>query len=132
MLDIDCFKRFNDSYGHAVLISVANCIKQVCRETDLPARFGGEEFVILLEEADKTKALITAERLRQSINTIKISNINHTMTASIGVSVLQMDVESLDALLLRADQTMYIAKDKGRNNCQVRELILIVRLFLVV
>jgi len=125
MLDIDHFKRFNDSYGHAigdaVLISVAGCIKKVCRETDLPARLGGEEFVILLEEADETKALITAERLRQNVNTIKITNINSTIAASVGVSALQLDIESLDALLLRADQAMYVAKDKGRNNCQVSE-----------
>ncbi len=123
MLDIDHFKQFNDTFGHAVgdtvIVTIGNCIKQVCREVDLPARFGGEEFVILLEETNKSGALIFAERLRQTISKAEVSNIDKKVTASIGVSNLEVDTENLEALILRADKAMYLAKNKGRNNCQV-------------
>lgn len=123
VLDIDHFKQFNDTFGHAVgdavIIAVANCINQVCRELDLPARFGGEEFVILLNETSVNGALCFAERLRQSISKIVIPNINKTVTASIGVSHLDASIENLDKAILRADKAMYLAKRKGRNKCQV-------------
>jgi diguanylate cyclase (GGDEF)-like protein len=123
MLDIDHFKQFNDDYGHAVgdtvLISVANSIQQVCRETDLPARVGGEEFMILLEETDTDEALLIAERLRQVISEINIPKIETKITASIGISNLEADIKNLDELILRADEAMYMAKNKGRNNCYV-------------
>lgn len=123
MLDIDYFKKFNDDYGHAVgdvvLIAVADSIKHVCRETDLPARVGGEEFMILLEEADSGEALMIAERLRQVISEINIPQIETNITVSIGISYLGADIESLDELILRADEAMYVAKNKGRNNCYV-------------
>lgn len=123
MLDIDHFKQFNDDYGHAVgdtvLISVANSIQHVCRETDLPARVGGEEFMILLEETDTDEALLIAERLRQVISEINIPKIETKITVSIGISNLEADTENLDELILRADQAMYMAKNKGRNNCYV-------------
>tara|TARA_R110001606_G_scaffold348746_1_gene498468 strand:+ start:114856 stop:116523 length:1668 start_codon:yes stop_codon:yes gene_type:complete len=121
MLDIDHFKQFNDDYGHAtgdtVLIAVANSIKYVCRETDLPARVGGEEFMILLEEADTGEAQLIAERLRQVISEINIPKIETNITVSIGVSSLAADIKNLDELILRADEAMYMAKNKGRNNC---------------
>ena len=81
------------TYGHAVgdevIIAVVDCIRKVCRETDLPARFGGEEFVILLEEADENEALMIAERLRQTISTIRIPDVDKKITASIGISILE-------------------------------------------
>lgn len=123
MMDIDYFKQFNDNYGHAVgdtvLIAVANNIKSICRETDLPARVGGEEFMILLEEADTNEAVMIAERLRQAISKINIPQIEANITVSIGISTLEADVELLDELILRADKAMYVAKNNGRNNCQL-------------
>lgn len=123
MLDIDYFKQFNDDYGHAigdaVLIAVANSIEHVCRETDLPARVGGEEFMILLEEADTGEAQLIAERLRQVISEINIPQIETNITVSIGVSCLAADIKNLDELILRADEAMYMAKNKGRNNCHI-------------
>ncbi|HEY9080344.1 diguanylate cyclase [Magnetovibrio sp.] len=123
MLDIDHFKRINDTYGHAVgdqvLVEIASCFRQVCRETDLPARFGGEEFIVLLQEADQDAALKTAERLRQAITAINVVGSENTITASIGVSQLNEETNKLDGLILRADKAMYSAKAKGRNNCQV-------------
>lgn len=123
MLDIDHFKDFNDTYGHAVgdeiLVAVANCFRHVCRETDLPARFGGEEFIVVLQEADDDAAFKTAERLRKAIASIKLSGADKTITASLGVSHLKADTDSLEALILRADQALYSAKAKGRNNAQI-------------
>jgi len=123
MLDIDFFKQFNDRYGHAVgdaiLVALSRCMEQVCRETDLPARFGGEEFVVLLEEADKEKAMLIAERLRQSVSDIKLDQLSDEITVSIGISILQADTDTLDALIIQADKAMYKAKNKGRNNCQI-------------
>ncbi|SIS90742.1 GGDEF domain-containing protein [Neptunomonas antarctica] len=123
MLDIDNFKQFNDQYGHAigdaVLIKVASCIRKMCRETDLPARFGGEEFVVLLEETDATQATLIAERLRNIVSEITLPQIESRITISIGVSVFDAGIESLDALITRADSAMYIAKNNGRNNCHI-------------
>lgn len=123
MMDIDHFKQFNDKYGHAigdaVLIKVANCIQKMCRETDLSARFGGEEFVVLLEEADATEALLIAERLRNLVSDITVPNVDSGITLSIGISVFDADIESLDTLIKRADRAMYIAKNNGRNNCHI-------------
>lgn len=123
MLDIDHFKNFNDSFGHAVgdevLIKVANCLKSICRDTDLPARFGGEEFIVLLEEAEKTAAFKTAERIRKAIEGINISQADQLVTVSIGVSPLHDDMENLDQLILQADELLYKAKKNGRNNTQM-------------
>nr|WP_305908747.1 sensor domain-containing diguanylate cyclase [Methylomarinum sp. Ch1-1]MDP4521599.1 diguanylate cyclase [Methylomarinum sp. Ch1-1] len=123
VLDIDHFKRFNDNYGHAVgdevLVQVAACCRKVCRETDFTARFGGEEFTLLLEEASEQNALKFAERLRKTIAALQIPAIDQRITASFGISSLSTPAESLDELIIRADQALYRAKNVGRNNCQV-------------
>jgi len=123
VIDIDFFKVFNDSFGHAigdeVIVALANCIKKVCREIDLAARFGGEEFVLLLEDTDKKGAMIFAERLRQAISEVEIQNVDKKVTASIGVSYLEQGTENINELIVRADKAMYIAKNNGRNNCQL-------------
>lgn len=123
MLDIDHFKQFNDQYGHAIgddiLMMVASCIQQMCRETDLSARVGGEEFVVLLEEADTTEALLIAERLRTIVSEIRLPQLERGITLSIGISGLEADIECLDTLIKRADRAMYIAKNNGRNNCYI-------------
>lgn len=123
MLDVDHFKSVNDSFGHAVgdevLVKVANCFRNICRDTDLPARFGGEEFIVLLEEADEEAAYKTAERLRLAINQIDISHTDKNITASLGISILNDKIQNLDELILRADEALYKAKNSGRNNTQI-------------
>lgn len=122
MLDIDHFKQVNDTCGHAVgdqvIIDVAKCCSQICRETDLHARFGGEEFIIMLEEANEENALATAERLREIISKVTVDNSDCNVTASFGVSTLGSKEETLEELIARADKALYAAKDAGRNNCQ--------------
>ncbi len=121
MLDIDHFKRFNDIYGHAVgdqvLVMIADCFRKSCRDSDFAARFGGEEFVLLLEEADSHSALKFAERLRETIAELSLPGIEQTITASLGIACLNPETQSIDELIRRADRALYEAKHSGRNRC---------------
>jgi diguanylate cyclase (GGDEF)-like protein len=121
MLDIDRFKDFNDKYGHAigdkVLQVVAQSCKQLLRKTDVLGRYGGEEFVILLPETKLEVARTVAERLRKSISETPIPTEKGdlTVTVSIGVAENNEYTPNLETLIARADQAMYVAKHKGRN-----------------
>ena len=123
MLDIDSFKLVNDSYGHQtgdmVLKSIAELIKSIVRDFDICARIGGEEFVILLPETNKDKALEVAERIRVLIENTKISSFSPMpqlqITISIGLSTLSSKEDSIDTLISNADQALYKAKNTGRN-----------------
>ncbi|EWH01668.1 hypothetical protein Q427_12985 [Halomonas sp. BC04] len=125
VIDIDCFKNYNDRYGHlqgdACLRQVALEIQRhVRQEDDLVVRYGGEEFVVLLPKASTTTALQAAERIRQGIEALAIPNegVPHTsvVTVSIGIAVIQPATDlAPSALLLRADEALYQAKREGRN-----------------
>ncbi len=120
MLDADHFKRINDSYGHAagdaVLRSLARTLVEVTRETDVVGRLGGEEFAVLLPDADLLGAGIAAERLRNAVATTTISVGSATLSLTVSIGVAQWrDGESTDGLLKRADAAMYLAKDRGRD-----------------
>jgi diguanylate cyclase (GGDEF)-like protein/PAS domain S-box-containing protein len=122
MLDIDFFKKVNDSYGHKigdlVLIKLAEVCRQTLREVDIIGRVGGEEFVILLPETDLAEAAKVAERLRESIAKSKVpleSGLPLHFTVSIGVTSLVSEDDNLDVLLNLADKALYEAKEKGRN-----------------
>lgn len=122
--DIDHFKEINDNYGHeggdVVLASAASCIKDALRASDIVFRYGGEEFVILLNDTPLEGAKIIAERIRESLE-------NHTVaygmelvkiTASLGISALRGN-DTSEMLIRRADEAMYRAKAKGRNQVQI-------------
>ncbi|TAN65903.1 MAG: diguanylate cyclase [Methylobacter sp.] len=121
MLDLDFFKRVNDTYGHAtgdtVLKAFAEIARNNSRATDIPARLGGEEFAILLAGADKSDALTMAERLRQQVAEIVIDHEAGPVriTVSIGAAILLADDVNSEAVLHRADAALYEAKDRGRN-----------------
>lgn len=122
MLDIDLFKRVNDSYGHQsgdiVLRTLADQMRNGIRKVDYAARYGGEEFVIILPEMTPSDALLVAERLRQSIAaqpiTIEQGQVI-TITISIGVASFPDDADSKDKLIAAADKALYAAKAAGRN-----------------
>ncbi|MBI4649852.1 diguanylate cyclase [Candidatus Desantisbacteria bacterium] len=123
MLDIDYFKKINDTYGHLfgdkVLVEIADCIKKCIRESDILARYGGEEFSILLIESDYGKALIISEKIRTYIESreFKDADISAKLTVSIGLSSLFEDgVKDKDKLLGFSDLALYSAKMAGRNN----------------
>jgi diguanylate cyclase (GGDEF)-like protein len=121
MLDIDNFKQVNDTHGHPVgdqvLIALADHCRDIVRDVDLVVRHGGEEFLILLPEAGLEAALHVAERLRERIETSPIGTDagDIRITISLGVALLTSDIEDLDALIKRADLSMYAAKQAGRN-----------------
>jgi diguanylate cyclase (GGDEF)-like protein len=122
MIDVDHFKLINDKHGHAcgdeVLQEIARTIENVCRETDISFRFGGEEFVVLLRETTDIGAAIIGERLRKEISNITIDKNGKRIkpTVSIGISTRVTDQkEKIDDLFERADKALYQAKQTGRN-----------------
>ncbi len=121
MVDIDYFKRVNDTYGHpvgdAVLIEVAACFVRNVRETDIVGRYGGEEFVILLPETEPASAQSLAERLRSQVENLQVpSRKGHVrITVSLGIASKNTQEVSLEELLDQSDKALYKAKNDGRN-----------------
>lgn len=113
LLDLDHFKRYNDTHGHSagdqLLVAVANTMKNEVRETSLVVRYGGEEFLVLLSDTEITTALAVAERIR-----LKVQE-NTGVTVSLGVSWARDADRSLAALIGEADAALYQAKNSGRN-----------------
>ena len=126
LIDLDHFKRINDIYGHVtgdyVLKMVANTLKASSRSADMTFRFGGEEFVVLLNKTDIAGAKVTAERIRQNIENLCLHYANKQIpiTLSIGVAALCHN-EDKESLLERADRALYQAKQNGRNQVMVAE-----------
>jgi diguanylate cyclase (GGDEF)-like protein len=128
MLDIDHFKNVNDSYGHSVgdqvLQSIGHVLKDSCRVYDIPGRYGGEEFCLMLPETKLENTMPVAERIRQRVEATNLSvGSNHLkVTTSIGVAGLEsVPDEGLfgaSSLIDRADKALYAAKDRGRNRIE--------------
>jgi diguanylate cyclase (GGDEF)-like protein len=126
MIDADKFKHYNDTNGHVLgdeaLIKMARLMKSMCRETDKPARFGGEEFAILLPKTGKEEAVIFAERIRKAIEEAVFVNQEKqpggNFTASLGVATYPEDCTDAETLVNAADKALYKAKEKGRNRVE--------------
>ncbi len=126
ILDLDSFKPFNDRYGHVagdrLLVEVGRAFLDSIRDTDLAARFGGDEFVVLLPEADATQALTCLERIRLRIARTRVAGAEEGDTASAGIAVFDPTVRasvSVSAWLRQADAALYAAKAAGRNRVLV-------------
>jgi diguanylate cyclase (GGDEF)-like protein len=135
VLDVDKFKNFNDTYGHLagdkVLESIALTLKKCVRTEDIPSRFGGEEFTVLLPDTDKDTAWIVAERLRMQISRMKVSwtPALPPVTVSIGiVTITSADKAGADEVIKRADEALYLSKERGRNRSSVWGMGLLFRL----
>jgi diguanylate cyclase (GGDEF)-like protein len=123
MLDIDHFKIFNDTHGHlvgdAILKQVARVLEESIRKADILARYGGEEFVIMLPEIDKEHGRTVAEKLRRAVEHSQFPHAETQplgrITVSLGLASFPEDAGTAEALLARADQGLYLAKSRGRN-----------------
>jgi len=122
LLDIDHFKRFNDTYGHQtgdeVLKTIAKIIRGNTRKVDFPARYGGEEFVIILPESDCEHARVIAERIRTAVMEYPFyvkDGSRVQLTVSIGISCFPKDATEKVDLIKKADIALYNAKKEGRN-----------------
>ncbi len=127
MLDLDHFKSVNDTYGHdagnKVLVSTAAILRASIRRLDIPCRYGGEEFAIILPATGLLTSIQVAERIRAAIadNDVMLDNSQTLhVTASLGVAVLQQPFqEQAEALIRRTDEQLYNAKQSGRNRISV-------------
>ena len=117
MIDIDFFKNVNDTYGHLVgdnvLIQISELISNHIRESDIFARWGGEEFILLLPSVDLTKAEIIANHLRAKIEVEYFPEVNN-ITCSFGITSYK-DADNIESITQRADKALYEAKESGRN-----------------
>ncbi|MEW8956930.1 diguanylate cyclase [Clostridium sp.] len=121
MMDFDDFKQFNDSYGHLygdeILVNTIELIKEKLRGNDLIARYGGEEMVFLLNRENKEGLKEYVESIRETIcsNVISLNGISKNTTASFGVAYYPEDGDSLNMVLDKADNCLYLAKERGKN-----------------
>ena len=121
MLDLDDFKTVNDTYGHqqgdAVLRAVAEVLRETSREADSPARYGGDELVVVLPRTDGDGAFAIGERVRLAIEQLEIPRLDDRgplrVTASVGVAA--SDWGDREALIAEADKALYAAKREGKN-----------------
>lgn len=125
IMDLDHFKGVNDRHGHPfgdkVLRTLADVGRANLRQTDLFARVGGEEFVVLMPETTPDTAAHIAERLRSQLSATQVTEegVTTTVTLSIGISAYGPDAQTVEALMAQADRALYAAKDQGRNRVMV-------------
>jgi len=132
-IDIDFFKKINDCHGHVmgdrVLVDVADVIGKALRVTDHVARFGGEEFIVLLPDTGLERARAVAERIQSVLRSprteVQVSPPLPAYTVSIGIASQLDPNEDLDGLLQRADRALYCAKENGRNRIEIAEPALV-------
>ena len=121
LFDLDHFKSINDTYGHlagdAVLIKVADLVRDSLRESDVAGRYGGEEFGIILPDTSGPGAMVVAERLRQSVESTLVSfeKLQIAMSISIGVAEFSATFSNAEDMIAKADEALYKAKQAGRN-----------------
>lgn len=130
MLDVDHFKRFNDTHGHdagdALLTQFGELLMATVRSEDVACRYGGEEFTIVLQEADAALALDRAEDICRAVRTLRVGYKNHDIgpvTVSIGIASYPQHGDSPEQLLRRADRALYAAKDGGRDRVCVADRV---------
>jgi two-component system, cell cycle response regulator len=123
MADIDHFKKVNDTYGHdvgdVVIRGLADILKRQKRTTDIVARFGGEEFVVLCEQTDEKGAMLLAERIREELGktTFRTPKGALSVTCSIGVAIFPEAGRDWEAMFKAADEALYVSKRSGRDRC---------------
>lgn len=123
-IDIDFFKRVNDTFGHdigdEVLKSLTNIIKSLCRKGDIVARTGGEEFILILPNEDSQSAFNIAQRLRNTVADTQMQTAGF-ITVSIGIATWPHHSEDIEQVYKSADKALYYAKNHGRNRCCIAD-----------
>ena len=119
MVDLDHFKQVNDRFGHGAgddaLAGVGDVLRSALRASDFAGRYGGEEFLILLPDTDHEGGLETAEKVREAVEALDITQVDGPITASFGVASYPADAVDADGLVRMADRALYAAKGAGRN-----------------
>ena len=122
LIDIDFFKKFNDTYGHqsgdCVLRQVANILKKISRTSDIACRYGGEEMAIILTNTNKDEAIITANKVCNNVRENKFVLANGekvNVTISVGVASVGINGKTPQEIIEYADKCLYFAKEHGRN-----------------
>ncbi len=122
LIDIDHFKRLNDTYGHLagdeVLVCIADAIRHAIRAGDIVSRFGGEEFAVLLVQTVEVASLVTAERIRKTVEETSVEYLGNRLNVTVSVGVRNIgkkDDATVETIIHQADQALYKAKDEGRN-----------------
>lgn len=120
IIDIDSFKKVNDTYGHNIgdkaLVQLSNALLKTLRNIDIVCRWGGEEFMVLLPTADLEASMLLANKIRTFVSNINIDIIGN-ITVSCGVSQVRSG-ESMEEAISRADKALYLAKKSGKNCVQ--------------
>ena len=127
MIDIDKFKRVNDTYGHTigdeVIIALARVLKYNSRESDIVSRWGGEEFVILLPQTDLNGGMAIAQKLRKNVESLSVdAGDDKKLSFTISLGVASVDIEKfpdIEDVINNADKALYIAKESGRNKVEI-------------
>jgi diguanylate cyclase (GGDEF)-like protein len=126
LIDVDYFKKFNDSFGHQAgdeaLKWVGTTILQKLRDTDVAARYGGEEMAVVLPEITSDDALKVAEKVRLGIADSSSASFPRQLTVSVGVAIFPEHADTVEQLINRADQALYQAKSEGRNRSAIAAL----------
>jgi diguanylate cyclase (GGDEF)-like protein len=121
-IDLDHFKQINDTFGHEkgdnVLAGFGALLRSSLRTSDFAARFGGEEFVLVLPDTDRQGALQLTEKLRRNIHAVRAEGVDRRVTASMGVAVFPDDAVDDETLMRLADRALYTAKQHGRDRVE--------------
>jgi diguanylate cyclase (GGDEF)-like protein len=125
LFDLDHFRQINDAYGREhgdeALAAVGRAIADGVRDSDFVGRYGGAEFLALLPDTDQQGAVVLAEKLRQTIASVRVPGIDGRLSASFGVAVLPDHAGDVNQLLRCADRALYVAKANGRDRVEVFE-----------
>ena len=128
LIDIDYFKAINDNYGHdtgdTVLTQLATVMKRHSRTHDIVARWGGEEFIVLLPDTIEAQAIAAAQEIRRQASTILVDNQANRLCLTIGVCEVSPQFDSIEACIKEADRRLYVGKDNGRNTIVARNGII--------
>jgi diguanylate cyclase (GGDEF)-like protein len=131
MVDLDNFKRVNDVYGHQqgdeVLAAVAGVLRDLSRDIDAPARYGGEELAVVVPQTDSAGAALLAERMRDAVERLRVPEVGGagslSVTASFGVAAVPDSALDKDGLIAAADEALYRAKRGGKNRVEQAETV---------